>query len=163
MLSRMESIVTESYVLGPARVAYGDGTVGAARIAVARGRVAEILPVDGPSDVYLPDQAIIAPTARKTHCSIAIKGTPSKSLRAPTPGWERRAMSPVSSRLRGSRCSTQRVRSPRRHTGSKNVVNASAHAASGFISKDRSSIRSFAGFIGRSGSSRPRSSEPEHS
>ena len=57
----MDQLVTEPYVLGPARIAHGDGSVGYARISVARGRIVELLPAEGPSDIHLPEQAVVAP------------------------------------------------------------------------------------------------------
>ncbi len=58
---RRSQFVSEPYILGPARVAYGDGTAGSARIAIRNGKIADVLPPEGPSDVALPDGACIAP------------------------------------------------------------------------------------------------------
>ncbi len=59
--------MSDTYILGPARFALGDGTSAHGRIAVERGRIARILPEDGPSDVHLPDGAIIAPGLIDVH------------------------------------------------------------------------------------------------
>ncbi len=59
--------MTESYILGPARVAFGDGTTAFARIAVERGRIREVLPADGPADVGVPTDAIVAPGLIDVH------------------------------------------------------------------------------------------------
>jgi N-acetylglucosamine-6-phosphate deacetylase len=59
--------VSDSYILGPARIAPGDGTLIHGRIAVERGRIVRILPEDGPSDVRPPEGAIIAPGLIDVH------------------------------------------------------------------------------------------------
>lgn len=59
--------MSDTYILGPARLALGDGTLTHGRIAVDRGRIARILPENGPSDVRLPDGAIIAPGLIDVH------------------------------------------------------------------------------------------------
>ncbi len=59
--------VSDTYILGPARLALGDGTLAHGRVAVERGRIARILPEDGPSDVRLPDGAIVAPGLIDVH------------------------------------------------------------------------------------------------
>jgi N-acetylglucosamine-6-phosphate deacetylase len=59
--------VSETYILGPARLALGDGTLTHGRIAVDRGRIGRILPEDGPSDLSLPDGAIVAPGLIDVH------------------------------------------------------------------------------------------------
>jgi N-acetylglucosamine-6-phosphate deacetylase len=59
--------VSETYVLGPAPLAIGDGTVVNGRIAVDRGRIAAVLPGDGPSDVGVPPGALIAPGLIDVH------------------------------------------------------------------------------------------------
>jgi N-acetylglucosamine-6-phosphate deacetylase len=53
--------VTDTYVLGPARLALGDGRMARGRIAVEHGRIARLLPEHGPSDVRLQEGAIVAP------------------------------------------------------------------------------------------------------
>ena len=55
------------FTLGPATLALGDGTSVAGRLAVERGRIAAILPPDGPSDLVLPDGAIVAPGLIDVH------------------------------------------------------------------------------------------------
>ena len=59
--------MSDSYTLGPARVALGDGTVSRARVAISAGRIAEVLSGDGHSDFSLPDDAIIAPGLIDVH------------------------------------------------------------------------------------------------
>jgi N-acetylglucosamine-6-phosphate deacetylase len=59
--------VSDTYILGPARIAHGDGTLTHGRIAVDRGRIARILSEDGPSDLGLPDGAIVAPGLIDVH------------------------------------------------------------------------------------------------
>jgi N-acetylglucosamine-6-phosphate deacetylase len=59
--------VSDTYILGPARIALGDGTLTHGRVAVETERIARILPEDGPSDVRLPDGAIIAPGMIDVH------------------------------------------------------------------------------------------------
>ncbi|HZO94929.1 MAG TPA: N-acetylglucosamine-6-phosphate deacetylase [Candidatus Baltobacteraceae bacterium] len=59
--------MSDSYILGPARIALGDGTLTHGRLAVERGRIARILPEDGPSDLHLPDGAMIAPGLIDVH------------------------------------------------------------------------------------------------
>ena len=57
----------DTYILGPARLAIGDGTLTHGRIAIERGRIARILPESGPSDVRPPDGAIVAPGLIDVH------------------------------------------------------------------------------------------------
>jgi N-acetylglucosamine-6-phosphate deacetylase len=59
--------VSDSFILGPARIAPGDGSLVHGRIAVERGRIVRILPEDGPSDVRPPEGAIIAPGLIDVH------------------------------------------------------------------------------------------------
>jgi N-acetylglucosamine-6-phosphate deacetylase len=59
--------VSDTYVLGPAQLAIGDGTSVRGRIAVERGRIAAILPPDGPSDLVPPDGATVAPGLIDVH------------------------------------------------------------------------------------------------
>ena len=59
--------MSDTYILGPARLALGDGTLTHGRVAVDRGRIARILPEDGPSDLRLPDGAIVAPGLIDVH------------------------------------------------------------------------------------------------
>ena len=61
------SDVSDTYILGPARLALGDGTLAHARISIERGRIARLLPEDGPSDVRPPDGAIISPGLIDVH------------------------------------------------------------------------------------------------
>jgi N-acetylglucosamine-6-phosphate deacetylase len=59
--------VSDTSILGPARIAVGDGTVTYGRIAIERGRIAGILAGDGPSDLRPPDGAIVAPGLIDVH------------------------------------------------------------------------------------------------
>jgi N-acetylglucosamine-6-phosphate deacetylase len=59
--------VSETYVVGPARLALGDGTAVYGRIAVDRGRISGILDGDGPSDVVPPPNAIVGPGLIDVH------------------------------------------------------------------------------------------------
>ncbi|HKU81472.1 MAG TPA: amidohydrolase family protein [Candidatus Tumulicola sp.] len=64
----MESTTTSNrIVLGPAFIAIGDGTSTFGRIAVEDGRIAAVLPADGPSDYPLPPGASIAPGLIDVH------------------------------------------------------------------------------------------------
>ena len=59
--------MSDTYILGPARIAPGDGTLTHGRIAIERGRIARILSEEGPSDSRPPDGAIIAPGLIDVH------------------------------------------------------------------------------------------------
>ena len=59
--------MSDTYILGPARIALGDGTLTHGRIAVERGRIARILSEEGPTDSRPPDGAIIAPGLIDVH------------------------------------------------------------------------------------------------
>jgi N-acetylglucosamine-6-phosphate deacetylase len=59
--------VSDSYILGPARLAVGDGSTTTGRLAIERGKIVAILPADGPSDVTLPVEAIVAPGLIDVH------------------------------------------------------------------------------------------------
>jgi N-acetylglucosamine-6-phosphate deacetylase len=59
--------VSETYILGPARLAVGDGSIASGRLAVERGKIARILPPQGPSDISLPAGAIVAPGLIDVH------------------------------------------------------------------------------------------------
>ena len=59
--------MSDSYIRGPARLALGDGTLAHGRVAVDRGRIARILPEDGPTDLRPPDGAIVAPGLIDVH------------------------------------------------------------------------------------------------
>ena len=54
-------------ILGPAFIAVGDGTSTIGRIAVENGRIASVLPADGPTDSMLPSGATIAPGMIDVH------------------------------------------------------------------------------------------------
>ncbi len=54
-------------ILGPAFIAVGDGTSTYGRIAVEEGRIAAVLPADGPTDHPLPGGASIAPGMIDVH------------------------------------------------------------------------------------------------
>ncbi len=59
--------MSDTYILGPARIALGDGTLTHGRLAVERGKIARILPEDGPTDLHPPDGAIVAPGMIDVH------------------------------------------------------------------------------------------------
>lgn len=59
--------LTPSYVLGPARLALGNGILQYGRLAIEGGRIADILGGDGPSDFALPAFATIAPGMIDVH------------------------------------------------------------------------------------------------
>ncbi|MGH7729532.1 MAG: N-acetylglucosamine-6-phosphate deacetylase [Vulcanimicrobiaceae bacterium] len=59
--------MARTYVLGPARLALGTGEALLGRIAVERGRIAAILPGEGPSDVALPAGTLVAPGLIDVH------------------------------------------------------------------------------------------------
>jgi N-acetylglucosamine-6-phosphate deacetylase len=54
-------------LLGPAFIAVGDGTSTFGRLAVENGRIANVLPADGPSDCPLPSGSSIAPGLIDVH------------------------------------------------------------------------------------------------
>lgn len=54
-------------LLGPAFIAVGDGTSTFGRLAVEDGRIADVLPADGPSDYQLPSGSSIAPGLIDVH------------------------------------------------------------------------------------------------
>lgn len=56
-----------SYTLGPARIALGTGESLYGRIAIENGRIAEVLPGAGPSDVRTPAGATLAPGIIDVH------------------------------------------------------------------------------------------------
>ncbi|HTW82944.1 MAG TPA: N-acetylglucosamine-6-phosphate deacetylase [Candidatus Sulfotelmatobacter sp.] len=57
----------DTYIFGPSRLALGDGTLVHGRLAIERGRIARILPEDGPTDLRPPDGAIVAPGLIDVH------------------------------------------------------------------------------------------------
>jgi N-acetylglucosamine-6-phosphate deacetylase len=59
--------VSDTYILGPGRLAIGDGSIASGRLAIERGKIARILPEDGPSDFQLPAGAIVAPGLIDVH------------------------------------------------------------------------------------------------
>ena len=59
--------MSDTYVLGPARLALGDGTAINGRIAVERGRIVKVLPPDGPSDLVPPAGATVSPGLIDVH------------------------------------------------------------------------------------------------
>jgi N-acetylglucosamine-6-phosphate deacetylase len=59
--------VSDSYILGPATLAVGDGTSVRGRIAIEHGRIAKLLNEDGPSDLIPPAGATIAPGLIDVH------------------------------------------------------------------------------------------------
>ena len=46
--------MSDTYILGPGRLAIGDGTIVHGRLSIERGKIAGVLPEDGPSDIALP-------------------------------------------------------------------------------------------------------------
>jgi len=67
MFSRTRNDVSDSFILGPARLAVGDGFMIRGRLAIERGRIARILPEDGTSDMALPKDAIVGPGLIDVH------------------------------------------------------------------------------------------------
>lgn len=67
--ARVEGVTRTSNrsVLGPAFIAIGDGTSTFGRIAVEDGRIAAVLPADGPTDYPLPGGCSIAPGLIDVH------------------------------------------------------------------------------------------------
>ncbi len=59
--------MSDTYILGPARLAIGDGSIAHGRLAIERGKITRILPDDGPTDVTLPAGALIAPGLIDVH------------------------------------------------------------------------------------------------
>jgi len=59
--------VPRPYTLGPTSIAFGDGTESVARLSVERGKIAAVLPGDGPADFAVPDGATIAPGMIDVH------------------------------------------------------------------------------------------------
>ena len=51
----------DSYILGPARIATGDGSIVGARVQVSHGRITAIHDPDGPTDYVLPEGTTLAP------------------------------------------------------------------------------------------------------
>lgn len=67
MQSRISSKVSQSYTLGPARLALGNGKAHFGRLAIDNGRITRILDGDGPSDLGVPQNATIAPGMIDVH------------------------------------------------------------------------------------------------
>lgn len=63
----MEAPTSTPTILGPALIAIGDGTSTYGRLSIENGRVAAILPADGPSDVPLPNGSSVAPGLIDVH------------------------------------------------------------------------------------------------
>ena len=59
--------MTDSYTLGPTRVALGDGTVREARVRIEQGRIAALLDARGPSDVDVAAETTLAPGMIDVH------------------------------------------------------------------------------------------------
>ncbi len=59
--------MSDTYVLGPARLAIGDGSAVRGRLAIERGRIVAVLPEDGPSDLVPPSGATISPGLIDVH------------------------------------------------------------------------------------------------
>ena len=55
------------FILGPATLAIGNGESVQGRIVIDRGRIVEILPADGPSDVALAPGTTVAPGMIDVH------------------------------------------------------------------------------------------------
>jgi N-acetylglucosamine-6-phosphate deacetylase len=56
-----------SFILGPARIALGDGSTAYGRVAVEHGRIVQVLTTEGPSDLVPPDGSTIAPGLIDVH------------------------------------------------------------------------------------------------
>ncbi len=56
-----------TYILGPARLALGDGSLVHGRIAIENGRIAKVLPNAGPSDLVPAEGSIVAPGLIDVH------------------------------------------------------------------------------------------------
>ncbi len=67
-----EAALTRSYVLGPARLALGNGTLQYGRLAIDNGYISDILGGDGPADFGLPAFATIAPGMIDVHTNGAV-------------------------------------------------------------------------------------------
>jgi N-acetylglucosamine-6-phosphate deacetylase len=63
----MSGVVLRSYTLGPAQIALGTGDAMYGRIAIENGRIAALLPGEGPSDFHVPPGATIAPGMIDVH------------------------------------------------------------------------------------------------
>lgn len=59
--------MSATYTLGPTRLAIGDGTIAVGRLAIERGKIARILPDDGPSDISLAPGTIVGPGLIDVH------------------------------------------------------------------------------------------------
>lgn len=59
--------MADAYILGPAVLAIGDGTVRRGRLSVETGRIKAVLEPDGPSDVRVPEGTVIAPGLIDAH------------------------------------------------------------------------------------------------
>jgi N-acetylglucosamine-6-phosphate deacetylase len=59
--------VSDTFILGPARLALGDGTATYGRVAIERGRIARVLTDDGPSDLVPPSGSTVAPGLIDVH------------------------------------------------------------------------------------------------
>ncbi len=59
--------MSDSFILGPARLALGDGTAAHGRVVVERGRIAKVLTDDGPCDLVPPAGSTIAPGLIDVH------------------------------------------------------------------------------------------------
>ncbi len=59
--------MNDSYVLGPANIALGNGGALYGRVAIEKGRIADVLAGDGPSDYRLVDGTTIAPGLIEVH------------------------------------------------------------------------------------------------
>ena len=58
---------SDRLILGPSRVATGEGSALTARVEIANGRIAGLLPPDGPFDVTLPPNTTVAPGLIDVH------------------------------------------------------------------------------------------------
>ncbi|MDQ2872266.1 MAG: hypothetical protein M3R35_03940, partial [Candidatus Eremiobacteraeota bacterium] len=58
---------SDRFILGPAALALGDGSARHGRLVIANGRVVEILPAEGPSDVRVTAETTIAPGLIELH------------------------------------------------------------------------------------------------
>lgn len=66
-IPQLEAPTSTSTIIGPALIAVGDGTSTFGRLSIDGGRIAGVLPADGPTDVTLPSGSSIAPGLIDVH------------------------------------------------------------------------------------------------
>ncbi|MBV8843401.1 MAG: hypothetical protein JO307_11380, partial [Bryobacterales bacterium] len=59
--------MTDRYIIGPARLAFGNGSSANGRLVIENGRIAEVLSPEGSVDFTLPPEATIAPGLIDVH------------------------------------------------------------------------------------------------